>query len=76
MTTAPQEDKLDRVEQRIQTLELELQTAQTLREGLREDLLAHRALTAPIRSLPLEVLSDIFSFLCTGITIRYVEDQV
>lgn len=69
------EDQLEDIESRIQVLEEELQMLKSRRDNICEDLLAHRALIAPIRNLPLDVLSEIFSFIRTGIDIRYMEEE-
>jgi len=67
-------DRLDAIDSRIQSLEEELNRLQIQKDVTRRHLDAHRSLQAPIRSLPLELLSEIL-FLCTDTLISYQEDK-
>lgn len=58
----------------LDTLEEQIQTLQEQKRVLVDRLSKHRSLLAPIRSLPLELLSEILS-LVSRTTIHYYEEE-
>lgn len=66
---------LDRSESRIRSLTEELRQLERERDGLRERLGTHQALMAPIRTLPFELLSEIFYLVCDDIDLSYSESE-
>jgi len=68
-----EELELNAVESQILSLEKEIHQLRRRGDELRQSLVARRSLSAPIRFLPLELLSEIFSLLCTEIFIEYTE---
>jgi len=70
-TLSERESQLKATESCIMLLEREISQLRNQRDDLRRDIDARRSLFAPIRSLPLELLSEIFSI--TEISIEYLE---
>jgi len=70
-----EELRLNAIESQITFLEREISRLRHQGDELRQSLDARRSLSAPIRSLPLELLSEIFSLLCKGIFIDYMEQR-